>query len=864
MRTQNSRSAVAGIFLIGCTIGGAVPTLAFVQVGTTQSSSMSGPSAVPTIATLQQGQGPRRLALPVPASAAETAELLGHFPDLRRFLSEEGKGWDVTFDRRSGEPMLLQGPGIPLLPGDAEPRARGLLAKHPRMFGDVAAGALLLDAFATGSPDGANELYLIRFRHAPWGYDERDARVTFVVNHGKLIQIHADRMVASLGAVAPLLTVDEAWARMLVTAGVTEAPKLLATELQTVLLSPGDEPPGVYTGPIGLGYERHLAHVFRFQLPDDPRTLVAYVDARSADLLELFDDNRYAGVTGAIFPRTSGTTEVVAPFVDATVQNVGSKTTDLGGNYSYALGVATSTLSGANVLASDSCGAANVSTATAPGNLLFGPSSSTDCSFSSTGHATRAARNAFYHLNNVRRMGQKWLQGVNAIATAWFGSNVPAHVNVMDMCNAFWDGSSVNMFRSGGGCNNTGEISDVFFHEWGHGLDQNTKSTSVGDSAKGEAVGDTVALLMTHDQCIAPNFFATTGSSETIQCPTASRDLAFVITPQNISRTCSTSTTCHGALGYECHCESHVLSGAHWRLAQLFVQRYGVYEGWNRFEKGFLRALPSITAYLPMTAGNAYDAWLAADDDNGNVTTGTPNADIIFQAFYEQGIAGTHRNREVVQCATPPGAPTVSATGNAGNIALSWSAVSGATSYSIFRNQTGNEGQAFLPLASGLTGTTYTDTQVQGGYPYAYEVVAIVGGCASPYGTPATATATPVVTLPGPKEASPQNDMTAARSAGLVDVTYTPACFSSDHTVYAGDLDTLRTAGLSWSQRYCFLQDTGSLSFALPAGNTYFVVVGNDGVNEGSYGRTSTGERPAAGGGPGGCGYTQILSGVCP
>ncbi len=63
--------------------------------------------------------------------------------------------------------MLLQGPGIPWLPGTAsridstrhaESQARELLAKHPLMLGGVSAAALELDPSSTGSPDGANEL----------------------------------------------------------------------------------------------------------------------------------------------------------------------------------------------------------------------------------------------------------------------------------------------------------------------------------------------------------------------------------------------------------------------------------------------------------------------------------------------------------------------------------------------------------------------------------------------------------------------------------------------------------------------------------------------------------------------------------
>ena len=105
--------------------------------------------------------------------------------------------------------------------------------------------------------------------------------------------------------------------------------------------------------------------------------------------------------------------------------------------------------------------------------------------------------------------------------------------------------------------------------------------------------------------------------------------------------------------------------------------------------------------------------------------------------------------------------------------------------------------------------------------------------------------------------------MTAQRGSGAsVAVTYAAACGATQHTVYAGNLATLRPGGLAWSQRFCSLGATGTLSFT-PTGNVYFVVAGNNGTNEGSYGRTSSGERPAAGSG-GACTYTQNLSGTCP
>ena len=53
------------------------------------------------------------------------------------------------------------------------------------------------------------------------------------------------------------------------------------------------------------------------------------------------------------------------------------------------------------------------------------------------------------------------------ISNNWTRSTV--YVNEDDVCNAYFDGE-LHFYRRGGGCNNTGRIADVSYHEWGHGF----------------------------------------------------------------------------------------------------------------------------------------------------------------------------------------------------------------------------------------------------------------------------------------------------------------------------------------------------------------------------------------------------------
>lgn len=69
-----------------------------------------------------------------------------------------------------------------------------------------------------------------------------------------------------------------------------------------------------------------------------------------------------------------------------------------------------------------------------------------------------------------------------------------------------------------------------------------------------------------------------------------------------------------------------------------------------------------------------------------------------------------------------PGAPAPSATAGNGSVVLSWSAVSGATSYEVARST--SAAGSFSTIATGLTTSTYTDSGLSNGTPYYYTVAA--------------------------------------------------------------------------------------------------------------------------------------------
>jgi hypothetical protein len=85
---------------------------------------------------------------------------------------------------------------------------------------------------------------------------------------------------------------------------------------------------------------------------------------------------------------------------------------------------------------------------------------------------------------------------------------------------------------------------------------------------------------------------------------------------------------------------------------------------------------------------------------------------------------------------------SVRASASPGQIALSWSASSGATSYRVYRG-TSPGGESSTPIATNITGTSFTDTSVTSGPTYYYDVTAVNGAGESAMSVEASASLSP-------------------------------------------------------------------------------------------------------------------------
>ncbi len=662
----------------------------------------------------------------------------------RGFLARYAGTWEFSVDRGTGRAVLVQGSGIPLIPGAGNRLGPEALAGLPMPDGEVTVktleplaralveanrdllapetGRLVFDRDASGPRDGGR-LWSLTFS---WLVDEipvEGAAVFVRINSGNVTQLGAPLVGGTPPTTRPTFGAEEAQARLLAWSGDAETVRIEGKP--RLLLQPEDGPGG------DLFYR--LVWVVRYRMPGAIETWEGRLDARTGEVVAFRDVNAYGRVTGGVYPRTVVDLETRVPMPFARVLAPATQTATVAGSFPYVGGDASSGLDGQyfDTNCVDGCSSPSqpsVSLSLGLGRLDFGVGGTDQVG---NGHSSRADRNAFYHLNQVRRIAKKWLPSLG-----WLDGTIAANVNIADTCNAFYDGT-VNFFRSGGGCNNTGEISDVVYHEWGHGLDGNTQN---GDGATGEATADTVSVHMTHDARIGP-YFGTDG--DPVRDLDKSRTSKGLLTRSNVSLKCPPGS---GPLGREVHCEGEIYGQTTWDLAQALVSKHGSHTGWRTTERIFFTSLPDAQSYLPEGPLPVYDAYVNADDDDGNLVNGTPNGQQIYDAFNTHGIAGTPRSSSP-GCARPA-QPTVSVTPSCDRFALSWTPVTGATRYDVLRSEVLLD-RAFFPVASVTApGTAYEDTEVAPGQDYWYVVMAVNAvGCESTVESPVAArlTAQPIL-----------------------------------------------------------------------------------------------------------------------
>ncbi|MBD3919819.1 fibronectin type III domain-containing protein [Paenibacillus sp. PR3] len=219
------------------------------------------------------------------------------------------------------------------------------------------------------------------------------------------------------------------------------------------------------------------------------------------------------------------------------------------------------------------------------------------------------------------------------------------------------------------------------------------------------------------------------------------------------------------------------------------------------------------------TSGGAYTTVATGVTGTTYTNTGLTNGTTYYYVVSAVNSAGESSNSAQAS-ATPtapvtvPSVPTglTAAAGNA-QATLSWTASSGATSYNVKRATT--SGGAFTTVATGVTGTSYTNTGLTNGTTYYYVVSAVNSAGESSNSAQASATPTAPVTVP-----SVPTGLTATAGNAQATLTWTA---SSGATSY--NVKRAMTSGGAYTTVATVVTGTSYTNTGLTNGTTYYYVV---------------------------------------
>ncbi|MEO6774203.1 MAG: hypothetical protein ABI467_14485 [Kofleriaceae bacterium] len=527
-------------------------------------------------------------------------------------LAATGGHWEATWDPATGVPRQIWGSlAAPGANGDAavaERIARAMLAAHVDL---MAPGASASDfQLVSNTSDGT--IRSVGFFQFAGGHRVVGGQISFWFEHDRLFVMTSE----ALPHVA--VATPRARAANLGTRATSTLRAAVALPAAPVVASGDDVIVPLVADHGVLGYR--LATPFTIDGGAEGRYL-AYVDPASAGVIAVQQLNDYA--TGVVeylgTDRYPGRGRVAypAPRARLTVAGLAETTDDVGTatwDGTAQTAVATTT-DGDLVGIADSLNPLGTATfALDPGGTLVWDASSVV--------EVDAQVNAYLNTNQAKAFVRANVDP----AMATLDDQIKVNVNLAQDCNAYFDGAALNFFHRTAMCENTALIQDVVYHEYGHRVHSAEVIPGVGavDGAMGEGVADTLAVNITGDSGMGRGFFFTDAALRELDPP--DKEWRW---PVDIG---------------EIHHTGMIIGGAYWDLRKALIAELGQAAGEALTLKlyvGALRRSVDIPTSLLAT--------LAADDDDGDLTNGTPHECEIRAAY------GLHGLRTVTGSVDAPG-----------------------------------------------------------------------------------------------------------------------------------------------------------------------------------------------------------------
>jgi fibronectin type 3 domain-containing protein len=217
----------------------------------------------------------------------------------------------------------------------------------------------------------------------------------------------------------------------------------------------------------------------------------------------------------------------------------------------------------------------------------------------------------------------------------------------------------------------------------------------------------------------------------------------------------------------------------------------------------------SYTVRRASTSGGAYTTVASGVTGTSYTNNGLSNGTTYYYVVTPTNASGEGANSAEVTVATVPASPgNVTATAGNGQVALNWSASTGASGYSVLRATSPNG--TYTTVASGVTGTSYTDTGLSNGTTYYYAVVATNGS-----GSSANSSQVNALTAP----AAPTG-LAATADNAQVSLLWNSSTGAASYTVLRST-----TSGSGYTSIATGLTGTSYTDTGLSNGTSYYYVV---------------------------------------
>jgi len=201
----------------------------------------------------------------------------------------------------------------------------------------------------------------------------------------------------------------------------------------------------------------------------------------------------------------------------------------------------------------------------------------------------------------------------------WLDGQIKVTTNMKSgSCNAYSDGQDLYFLKGAADqCEHTARIVDVSYHELGHSVHIQAIIPGVGafDGALSEGISDYLSATITGDPKMGPGFFLT---------PEPLRDLD----PEGKEWRWPEDRG-------QIHDEGRIIGGTLWDLRVAMVAKHGEEAGAAATDDIWFQSIRRATDIPTM-----YPEALLSDDDDGDLSNGTPNICEIELAFHAHGLVG--------------------------------------------------------------------------------------------------------------------------------------------------------------------------------------------------------------------------------